>query len=442
MKNSHVFIVSLLSVLYSTMAQAEKSDTINKIVGNAFFNDAHLDLTLRNHWKYLKENEAQPKAVHNAWGQAATLSFRSGYFNDVIGFDAAYSRAVKLSASDYFATRGLLYNHGSGYEKQNAGGFGRFGQRYVKMKFGDEALGLHAKSGWHELKNVGVITDVYRLAKNSYFGYSGSLHWLNFSADAAYVTRSVMQDSPDRVHFLTADNKEIESVFTTGLNYRDRGESFSWAYGESKDYLRRHLVEVVWPVTGQWTLASQIYASYALDNYKAMPAGKREFDNNAWHYAGEIRWQENKWKQRFGFAWTRAKKENAVGYYDRFMGKNTRGRFNALTSAGKDYMRDGELALTTLTQYELSQGLSAGIQINYGQFTWKNNTVRTGEVTLLNLWKPTDEQLKGLTLATQFGYGWSYKNSKSTPLLNAQGDYMRSPNLSAEVGIEYKFGLF
>lgn len=442
MKSSHSLNVLFLSVLFSTMAHAEKSDAVNKVIGNAFFNDAHLDLTLRNHWKYLKENEGQPKAVHNAWGQAATLSFRSGYFNDVIGFDAAYSRAVKLGASDYFSTRALLYNHGSGYKKQNAGGFSRFGQRYVKMKFGDEALGLRAKGGWHELKNVGVITDVYRLARNSYFGYSGSLHWLNFSADAAYVTRSIMQDSPERVHFLTADYKEIESIFTTGLNYKDGEASLSWAYGESKDYLRRHLIEAVWPVAEQWTLASQIYASYALDNYKAMPASKKEFDDNAWHYAGEVRWQENKWKQRFGIAWTRAKKENSIGYYDRHMGKNSRGRFNALTSAGKDYMRDGELALIMLTQYQLTEDFSSGVQINYGQFNYKNNIVRTGEATLLTHWKPTGERLKNLTLAAQFGYGWSYKNNKSTPLLNSQGNYMRSPSLSAEVGIEYKFGLF
>ncbi len=442
MKNSHVFILPLLSILCTTAVCAEKSDTVNKIIGNAFFNDAHLDFTLRNHWKYLKENEAQPKAVHNAWGQAASLSFQSGYFNEVLGFDASYTRAVKLGASDYFATRGMLYNHGSGYDKHNAGGFSRFGQRYVKLKFGDEALGLRAKGGWHELKNVGVITHTYRLARNSYFGYSGSLNLLNFSVDAAYVKRSIMHDSPDSVHFITANNKEIASIFTTGVNYRDRGESFSWAYGESKDYLRRHLVEVVWPVAQRWTLASQIYASYALDEYKSMPSGKREFDDNAWHYAGEIRWQENKWQQRFGLAWTHAKKENAVGYYDRFMGKNTRGRFNALTSAGKDYMRDGELALTSLTKYQLTDGLSSGVQINYGQFSYKNNTVRTGEVTMLNHWKPTDKQLKGLTLAAQFGYGWSYKNNKATPILNSQGDYMRSPSLSAEVGIEYEFGLF
>lgn len=434
MKNRNVFLLALLVAV--TAHAEEKGGDFQR-----FLKETQLDLTLRSHWKYLKENEAQPKAVHNAWGTAATLDFRSGWLGDTLGFDASYTRAAKLAASDYFATRGILYNHGEGFHKSNAGGFSRFGQRYLKLKLGDDAFGLKAKAGWHQLKNVGVLTDVYRLSRNSYLGYSGALAWQHFRLDAARVTRSIMYDAPDRVRFLTADNKTIDSIFTTGISYQNGDASVAYGWGESKDYLRRHLLEIAWPLTPQWALASQIYGSHALANYKAMPQSKKQFDENAWHYAGELRWQADRWQQKVGVAWTRANKSSGVGYYDRFMGKNTRGRFNALTSAGKDYMRDGELALTTFTQYAFSETFASAVQLNYGQFAYKNNTVRSGEVTLINRWQPNDGQLKNLLLAAQFGYGWSYKNNNATPILNSAGDYQRSPNLSAEVGITWKFGL-
>jgi len=42
-------------------------------ISSGLWRDAALDLRLRNHWKYLKENEAQPTAVHNAWVPATTI---------------------------------------------------------------------------------------------------------------------------------------------------------------------------------------------------------------------------------------------------------------------------------------------------------------------------------------------------------------------------------
>ncbi|WP_380179922.1 hypothetical protein [Kalamiella sp. sgz302252] len=434
MKKKAIFLIALLAAV-SARAQQSGSEFAR------FLNDTQLDLTLRNHWKYLKESEAQSKEVHNAWGQAAALDFRSGWLWDALGFDATYTRAVKLGASDYFATRGMLYSHGSGFDKSNAGGFGRFGQRYLKLKLGDKTFGLTAKGGWQQLKDYGVLTNSYRLARNSYQGYSGTLGWQDLKLDAAWVERSLMFDSPNSVHFLTLDGKPIDSIFTAGLSYKADGRYLSWNYGEAKDYLRRYVAELVWPLAPQWALASQIYGSQALANYKAMPTAKKQFDDSAWHYAGELRWQEDPWIVKLGVAWTHAEKKNAVGYYDRHLGKNSRGRFNALTSAGKDYMRDGELALTTFAEYQFSKSYASAVQLNYGQFAWKNNTVRTGEVTWINRWQPADKALEHLSVFAQLGYGWSYKNNNSTPVLNAHGDYMRAPSLSAEVGVTWKFGL-
>lgn len=113
-----------------------------------------MTLSLKNYWKYLKEEETEPKKVHNAWGQGVAVDYQSGYFADIIGFDATYYGAIKLGASDYFNSRGVLYNNGSGNKKSNAEGFSKFGQRNMKLKYQLADLNLNARWGWQMMKTL------------------------------------------------------------------------------------------------------------------------------------------------------------------------------------------------------------------------------------------------------------------------------------------------
>lgn len=436
------YLLVLLGLLGSMSASAQLAESVLPQSIKNIVSDSHMDMALRNQWKYLKENASQPKEVHNAWGQSATLNFKSGYLWDAIGFDASYSRVIKLGASDYFSTRALLYNDGQGMDKKNAKGFKKFGQRYLKVKAGDEKAGLKAKAGWHELKNFGVLTTSNRLTKNSYLGYSGSLTYGGFLLDLGWLSGGINRDSPNKSHFRTADGHNIASIETGGLSWKGDKLQLAYGYGEAKDYQRRHVAEIAWQPAQRWTLATQIYGSQALNRYKKMAAGKKEYDSQAWHYVGELRWQDPNWLFKFAAAHTNAPKKSGVGIYGRHIAKNTRGRFNALTSAGTDYMRDGETALALYGQYRTHRTLSSGLQLNYGQFSYKNNLVRTGEMSLINIWVPDNALLKDLSVFINFGYGWGYKNMHATPKLTGSGKYMRSPNLSSEIVMDYRFGLF
>ena len=428
--------------LQPLLARADDAKARFSPADYAFLHDSQLDLRLRNHWKYLKENEAQPEAVHNAWGQAASLNFRSGYMWNWLGFDATYTRAVRLGASDNFASRGLLYDSGGNRQKADAHGFSKFGQRYLKVKLGDSQAGFEAKAGWQALKNVGVLTTTDRLSRNSYSGYSGALSGQNLRLDWAYVTKALRHDSPHSLELQTQDRRTIAAIYTGALSYKGEQGRLAYAFGEAEAYQRRHVIEASYPLSQHWQLSSQIYGSQGLKNYKNMPASKRVFDDHAWHYVGEARWINPRWTQKWAVAWTSAPKQNAVGYYARPLTKNSRGRFNSLTSAGKDYTRDKELALVSLTEYEIAKGLFSGIQINYGEFDYLNRRIRSGEVALINRLSEPHPDLKNLSVFTLLGYGWSYKNKNETPIFNAQGKYMRSPSLSAEIAIEYKLNLF
>ncbi|MGG8156109.1 OprD family outer membrane porin [Klebsiella aerogenes] len=130
------------------------------IFDDPFFTDSQLTISAKNYWKYLKEENANPKHVHNAWGQGFSAEYQSGYFADIIGFDASYYSAIKLGASDYFNSRGVLYNNGTGNKKSNAEGYSKFGQRNVKLNYTLSGAQLNARWGWQILKNYGVISTI------------------------------------------------------------------------------------------------------------------------------------------------------------------------------------------------------------------------------------------------------------------------------------------
>lgn len=427
------FLTLFISCFFISKGQAS---------GTPLLSQSHTALSARNHWKYLKEDESRPEEVHNAWGQAINLDYQSGYLFDTIGFDAAYTGVIKLAASDYFSTRGLLYNDGNGFDKRNARGYNKIGQRYVKLKLGDDDSGLKVKAGWQVLKNYGVLTASHQLSQNSYTGYSATVRNGNMTFDSAWVFGSVNRDSPNKVQFLTADKQQVSAIATAGLSWKDSDLSLSWGYGEAKDYVTRHVIEMGWKPAEHLILGSQIYGTHGLTTYNQMADSRKAFDHDSWHYAGDIKWQEKDWSTTLGLAWTRAEKVSGLGYYDRHITKNMRGRFNAMTSAGSDYMRDGELALTMLGEYQFFKNVITGLQVNYGQFHFRDNTVRTGEVSLINRWAPAEGELKNLSVFSMLSYGWSYKNQNKTPVLDNSGRYQRSPSLAAEIIIDYKFKLF
>lgn len=109
--------------------------------------------------------------------------------------------------------------------------------------------------------------------------------------------------------------------------------------------------------------------------------------------------------------------------------------------AGSDYLRDGELVLANISDYNLTPELAIGLAGNIAQFNYKGNHVRTGEINAFSRWVPTHPKLKNLTVWAMFGPGWSYRMNGKTPVLN-DGHYIRANSLSSEVIIEYRFALF
>ena len=434
--------LALLNIMCFSAIAAE-SNSLN--TDNSFFKDSKFEFSTRNHWKYLKENASQPKEVHSAWGQAFTFNYKSGYLLDILGFDFTYDNVIKLGASDYFATRNLLYNTGKKPNKHNAHGFNKFTQRYAKVKLGNSTdLNFNGKVGWHSLKDMGVVSSSQHLTRYSYLGYSGVLKYANFALSLAYIDSALPRESSQKVHFYSIDRKhEIDNIKTAGIAYNDKALKLDYSYGVAKDYIKRHAIEFAYKPMDKLTFGSQIYGSTALKNHDKMKANVRDFDDSAWHYAADVEWKEADWSAKFGIAYTNANRKGAIGFYGRHLGKNNRGRYNGMAAAGGDYMRDGEIVLSSILGYDFFKDNTTGLYLNYGEFNYKHETLKNGEINVFNIWKPTSGTFKNLSILSKFGYGWSYKTMSSkdiTPKLR-DGHAQRSPSLSAETVIDYRFNL-
>lgn len=442
MKNTYLAIMVLMLPAGAWASSAtDNKNAVDAVLSDPFFDQSHMALSFKNYWKYLKEEETEPKKVHNAWGQGVAVDYQSGYFQDIIGFDATWYGAVKLGASDYFNSRGVLYNHGTGNDKRNAQGYTKFGQRNVKLKYQLADVNLNARWGWQTIKNFGVISTSNRLSPTTYLGWTGGIHYDNLTLRGAYIEHSMDRNSPDKKRFQTNTGQYINHIASGDLLWQSDRLNLQYGYGESDNYLRRHILLSHFTPVKSLAIGSQIYATHALDDYKSMPANKRDFDDDARHYAVDVKWQAQNWSTKWGLGYTQASKAHEVGFYPRHMSKNSRGTFVSMAYAGNDYMRDGELVLSTFSEYNVTPQLAVGLAGNIAQFNYKGNHVRTGEINAFSRWVPDQPALKNLSVWAMFGPGWSYRMQGKTPVLT-NGHYIRANSLSSEVIIEYKFKLF
>ena len=65
--------------------------------------------------------------------------------------------------------------------------------------------------------------------------------------------------------------------------------------------------------------------------------------------------------------------------------------------------------LATMTDYQFTPELLAGVAANAGTFRYRGLNVKTGEVNLYGRWTPSSPDLKNLSVWVMFGPGWSYK---------------------------------
>ncbi|WP_455811040.1 OprD family outer membrane porin [Pseudomonas graminis] len=432
---------ALFTVSPLTLSAAEASSRLLPDAVAHVITDSHADLSLRNQFKNLNTSDDGKRSVQTAWGQGVSLNYRSGSLADIWGVDASYYHVTKLAASDDFSGRHIL-------RKKNgrAKGFHKWGQRFVRMELQGEDRYLKLYSGWQVMHQWGALTRSSRAIPATYQGWRMDSGYGPVILRGAWVTRYSDRGSPEQVHFETADRKkQIAHIATGELLYQRQGYSALYFFGESHRYLQRHGVEFGWQPpaldSNKVKVVGMLYFNHGLGDWKAVKPNARPFNNDALHPAIYAEWRQKKWKHKVGAAWTKAKSHNHLGYFERHMTKNSRGRFNSMADAwGNDYVGDHEKMLAWTTEYRLMPSVKLGMQSAYGWgMKYQHHEIQRGEAILFSKWKPSG--VKNLSFQLSAGPSWNYQSKKNRPRLTQHGKPITTANHAVEFQVDYAFSL-
>lgn len=436
--------LALFALMFSLPLSAEELKVSNHLF-SSFINDSHADLSFRNVFKNLSTEDYGSRSIQTAWGQGITLDYQSGYFADMLGVDASYYGVIKLAASDDFWGRSVLYN-----DNGEAKGFNKIGQLYLKGRLGDDDTYLHLYSGWQQIKKWGALNNSTRAIPSTYLGLRGEAATGPVRVRGAYVTRYSDRDSPDKIHFRTADKKEISSIATGELSYSANGYSALYFLGESHNYMQRHGVELGWQ-PASWKenrlkFASQIYYNHGLQDWTRMSSKHKTFDDDAYHYALYAEWRAERWKHKVGASYTQASLDNGsgLGRFEWHLAKHSRGTFNSMADSwGNDYVGDKEKMLAWTFGYAVTPEVELGMVTNYGWgMKYRGRSIERGETLVYSRWTPSQPALKNLAVQLSGGPSWNYQSQNNQPKLTSDGKPMRAQNHSIELQVDYKFNLF
>ncbi|MBS7785487.1 hypothetical protein, partial [Providencia stuartii] len=435
-----------IPLLFATISEAKEYKFVDSLINEPLIKDSKLDLFLRNRFKYLNENEVGPTYIHTAWAQTIGLNYQSGLWKETLGFDVSYTSVTKLGASNFFASRDLLWNDGSGFKSSNAKGFTKFNNRFIKLHLGDdEGLSYKAKYGWQAAHMYTVLKSPYESAQNSYLGYTGTLKYNDFSIDTLYFDSVMERFSPNKEKFRNRNNEAIEYIAAGGINYNTKEFKATYNYGYAKDFIDRHFIDLNYMPYSNITLGFRAVGNVPLEMYKNMPSSRQAANGSSWVYEGTVKWQYDDLGMKVGVGYTdAAKNDGSLGYFDRHPVKNARWRLDPMSSAAYHYQRNGELALTGLIDYKYAEDFYSAVQLNYGQFDFKNNKIKTGELNLINAWQPSDPRLKNFTIFTKLTKAWLYQTegNRIQPVFDDNGHYIRRNAIAADIIFDYKFNIF
>lgn len=439
MKN-YAFLITLLflSGHYSLCAFATETEK-----GARFFKNSEVDLVLKNVWMLNTTNQLSEQGVgsQNAWAQAAHLNFRSGWYNDIIGFDASWYGVAKLYANDAFYGRDLLRDNNG-----HAEGFNKLGQLYTKVRFGDEARYLRLYAGWRQLYKFGMLNITRsRAVPSSYEGISAETLWNDIGIRAAVVQRFSERDEPEKRHFETLKSKKRIHYITTGdISWRkNKNSRISYLIGESENYILRQGIEVDWirPLNRDWDFITRgaYYYNRGLSDWE----GARGFTHSAQHYYGLVGYRYKNTEAGIAWSKTHAKLDKGLGHFYWHFGKNSRGAFNSPADGeANDYINDGEQMISLYGQYKMTENLVVGIYGNYGFGMHYQGVVLTEwESGAYFSWDPM--AIPGLNIFAGVGPGYTWKLKQNNPWLteNHHG-YHHAVGIGSAVRVEYKLGLF
>ena len=395
-KRLSVLSLSISCALMTFNAQAELNPNIveNQSIAavdlsdaakQAFYEDSKLNL---HTFLYIRDREERaPGADFKPQIENQTLQlafdYRSGYFNDVIGFDLWGSTLLKVGDT-FGQSEILLYDYdcnndgvgGDACEKTNTS----LNIAALKMKLGDEELGFAARAGYTRI-NMGTIRSSWGLNPHSYRGVEGKFSMGNLHLGYAWADQ-FKNDWSDKFKDMTnawhqgdpsmSKAKKIDYIHSIGAIYELDNGVIDLGYGQGKDYRDN----------------CQALVKYGFDLGSNMKLNTAFFYQGGKYIEGEVSKVQDAevesyislgadlktgdFNFRFAYSQTDASSDPGGAYNFRLTpwANSDNRNFMQATSQIEDYNPDGTKAVKLGVDYNFASwgvpGLSVGLSGNYG----------------------------------------------------------------------------
>ncbi len=426
---------------------AATTATVAQASFDQFVDDSTLEIKLRNAYfdNDYKINGLGAKEDWHEWAQGIEANYTSGYAFGMFGFDASLYGALKLDSSNQEqGTNGagdqLLRVGDSGDAKS----FSKMGQAYLKAKFGDENLNIHAKAGYMKHDTVLLATSSSRLLPSSYKGYAfdANIYGINlYGAWADKISRRASQDYED---FENGSGEKIDNLYSIGAAYEIGNLYLNGEYGEGKDYMKQSYLNAGYTFELSEGMSLLIDGQY----YKAKENGKLwdganyidSFTDDAKLVNLNTALTIDYLTLSLSYTTVDADNGNNAGAFQYWMAGNDYGGGNFWTSRQiSDFYWDGETTWQVGAQYDFTGFDMPGF---YTGATFTRGTLGNTEAAKLGIDKETEldveigyafqqESLKGLSIKVQNGYHKAYVyddtgNDERTNNLRVYVDYTLS----------------
>ncbi|MGY0217760.1 OprD family outer membrane porin [Endozoicomonadaceae bacterium StTr2] len=239
------------AILLASGAQAE-----------SFIEDSSLNIHLRNYYKTDKRTNTQKQS---AWSQGIRAEFSSGYFMNMIGFDASWYTAIKLSGDKNKADVGLLRIKGN---DKKAHSYSKVGGA-VKINLMDMATVKYGRMyidtpllNDSDSRNVPSLTEA--LMAEGEFG-AARLYGIHARENSARVESGYesygVYDSNGK------HKKQAVNIIGGGYNFGD-GFSVIAAYGQQKEFGSQFYTDALYEMPINDEMSMSLGAQYGTKKMK------------------------------------------------------------------------------------------------------------------------------------------------------------------------------
>lgn len=405
---------------------------------NPFIRDAKVDGLVQT--VFFNEKDTSINQTRGAWTGAAWLNAETGYIANFLNVGGSAYRAAKLDIKTSNVGSASLLNAADEP-------FGKLGQAWIHVKLPQPIYGVNAgiKAG-RQLVETGLLsTSVARSIPGSWQGVDASLSFHNFNAEVGWFNRINERDQSGFHDVVNSEGEKIDWVVGTQLSYtfdlgNHRSLEFQYNNGLAKDFVLGQNGNAFFTATlcdsSILTLAGMYY--YARQHGNLWIGNTSGFENDAQSGNVYAVLAGSSWTLNAGISYTKAKASvnnqlngfQALGfYYDQF-GENTRGTFNASTSAiFSNFNFDRETAWVVGAEYNFGSVGLEGLSLSYNFLHGSGmrvigpngveHRVRESENDLVLTYNFHQPELKGLTLRLKYAY---YTNSEAMFMATDQGE--------------------